>query len=84
MARTPATRAVQQEDGSLRVEYADGSVRFVPAAEGNRHFEALSQQVAQTGFQVEGATALCKLRPEDVSAREARRAQELAKGPATR
>lgn len=75
---TTAIRAVQQEDGSMRVEYSDGAVRFVPAAPGNRDFEELAQRVStDSRFRIEGATALCRLRPEDVTARETQRTAEL-------
>lgn len=50
-----ATQAEQQADGSMRVEYESGAVRFVPPVETNREFEALSRQVARTEFRVTGA-----------------------------
>ena len=76
MAIPLATLAIEQEDGSMRVEYEDGSVRFVPPTECNREFEALHEQVRDSDFRVTDATAKCMLRPEDVADRETRRAQE--------
>jgi len=68
-----ATSATEQSDGSLRVVYSDGSVRFVPGGtEGNREFEALHLQVL-SGFRVQNATAKGGLRPADCTARETRR-----------
>jgi len=68
--------ATEQEDGSLRVAYASGAVRFVPAREGNRDYEQLNRLVQAGALTVEGASR-CGLLPRDVSARAARRAREL-------
>ncbi len=76
------TRAVEQEDGSVRAELADGTVRFVPAAETNHEYEVLMQLVARTAFRVEGALR-CGLRPADITARAAQREAVLrAQAPA--
>ena len=71
-----AIQATEQEGGSMKVEYEDRSIRFVPPTESNKEFEALHVQVMDTEFRVGNATEKCMLRPEDVADREARRSQE--------
>jgi hypothetical protein len=67
--------AIEQEDGSVKVTLANGSVCFVPPVEGNHEYEQLGQLVERGPFRIEGARR-CGLRPEDVAARGERRRQE--------
>jgi hypothetical protein len=61
----------------IKVTRSDGSVCFVPPVEGNRDFEELSAAVAARTLTVTGASRV-GLRVADVTAREQRRAAELA------
>lgn len=69
--------ATQQADGSVRVVCGNGTVCFVPNAEGNRDFEHIAREIVADRLVVQGATPAAQLSKAAIQRRLADRQQRF-------